>query len=286
MKVTKRIKILLSIFFVISAFALIVVYPKDKELSEFGIPFIKPTPTPFDPFPYSPPSIPEDRSYRTLIVGDSIVESLGANANDLRNALLEYYPENEFVNYNYGYGATNIESLPLRMHEWTKNRTESHPPILESGFDLIVIESFAYNPLSEYKTIEEGLAKHTEVLDEVVKELILKRPETSIAFMTPIAPSRTEFAMGTLDLSLESRAQWVDERIAYIENHKKYAEEKGIPIIDVYEMSLNEDGTANMRYIGNDKIHPSIDGIELMAQAIADFIHENKIYPKTISSPE
>src|SRR4029079_14175817 len=61
-----------------------------------------PAPTPYQ-FPYKNPSISKNGSYRIVIVGDSVVGTLGLNANVLRERLISYYPNSEFVTYNYGY---------------------------------------------------------------------------------------------------------------------------------------------------------------------------------------
>lgn len=237
-----------------------------------------PTPTPYR-FPYKNPVLEKQRSYRTILVGDSITASLGANANKLREDLIDYYPDSEFVNYNYGYGSTNIESLPQRLHEQTTYLGETNPPILKQGFELIIIESFAFNPLSEYP-LEEGLQKQTEVLERSVRDILQEKPHVALAFMTPIAPSLSEFGKGTVDLSPEQRSYWATERIAYIDNHRKFAEDHGIPVIDVYEASLKEDGTVDLRYVADDFIHPSEEGIDLISQEIADYIYENEVFPK------
>ena len=221
-----------------------------------------PTPTPYQ-FPYKTPSIEKNRSYRTVLVGDSITASLGANANRLREHLIEYYPDSEFVNYNYGYGSTNVESLPIRLHEQTKYLGETNPAILKQGFELIIIESFAFNPLSEYP-LEEGLEKQTQVLEQSVRDILREKPNVALAFMTPIAPSLSEFGKGTVDLSPEQRSYWATERIAYVDNHRKFAEDHGIPVIDIYEASLKENGTDDLRYVADDFIHPSEEGIDLI----------------------
>ena len=77
---------------------------------------ITPTPTPYQ-FPYKNPIIPKGQSYRIIIVGDSIVNSLGLNANVLREDLIKYYPDSEFVTYNYGYPSTNVLSLYQRLRD-------------------------------------------------------------------------------------------------------------------------------------------------------------------------
>lgn len=227
------------------------------------------TKIPPSPFPYRIPQVQNSPSYLTALVGDSIINSLGENANQLRLDLIRYYPGHEFVNYNYGYPSTNIESLPGRLDS-----------ILDKDLDLVVIESFGYNPLSQYP-LEKGLKIQTEILDKAVRKIIEKKPDAVIVFMTPIALNREMFGKGVLKLNQEQRNQWVDERIAYINNHTAFAKAHGIPIIDIYQKSLNKNGDGDLKYIDpKDHIHPSNTGITLISQSIADFIFQNKIFPQ------
>lgn len=242
-----------------------------------NMPFI-PSPTPYQ-FPYKNPVIPKNQSYRIVVIGDSMTEWLGLNANDLRLKLIKYYPNSEFVTYNYGYSGTNVLTLPDRLIQRTTNRETQNNPILDQDVDLIIIESFGYNPLSEY-SLEEGLKKQNEVLEKSVRLILSRRPNTSLAFMTPIAPDPINYARGSRDLSQEVRKYWVVERVAYIRNHQKFAESLGIPVIDVYSLSLTKNGTVNRVYISEDNIHPSKAGVELISQAIADYIYNNKIFPE------
>ncbi len=242
------------------------------------IQMVIPTATPYQ-FPYKNPSIPKDRSYRIIVVGDSIVASLGPNANILREDLIKYYPDSEFVTYNYGYPATSILSLYPRLTETTKNGAEQNIAILKQGFELIVLESFGNNPLSQFP-LAEGLQKQNEELEKSVRAILSEKPNIAIAFMTPIALDPVNYARGTVALSPEVRKQWVAERVAYIDNHKKFAEEKGIPIIDVYKASLKPDGEVDRTYISDDFVHPSKKGIELISKTIADYIFNNKIFPQ------
>ncbi|OGM10861.1 hypothetical protein A2W13_00165 [Candidatus Woesebacteria bacterium RBG_16_36_11] len=238
------------------------------------------TPIPFNPYPYQKPTIPKKQSYLTFIVGDSMVKALGKNANELRLDLIKYYPNNEFVNYNYGFSATNILSLPKIFNEGVTVDGETFLPIIKEGFDLIIIESFAYNPLSDF-SIDEGLKKQTETLDYIVKLLIKDHPNSVIAIMATIAPSKKYFAQSVYDISLEERQKWVEERISYINNAIIFAKDRNIPLINVYEKSLTENGEANLKYIDpNDFIHPSDEGIRLISKTIADFIYENRIFPE------
>lgn len=237
-----------------------------------------PTPTPYQ-FPYKNPTIPKNRSYRIIVVGDSIVASLGPNANTLRVDLIKYYPDSEFVTYNYGYPSTSVLDLYSRLTQTTKNGVAENVPILKQGFEFIIIESFGYNPLSQFP-LTEGLKRQNDELERSVAAILSQKPNAALAFMTPLAPDPVNFARGTITLSPTVRKQWVAERVAYINNHRKFAEEKGIPVIDVYKESLKSDGTVDRSYISDDFVHPSQKGIELMSKTIADYIYNNKIFPK------
>ncbi len=263
---------LLLIFVIIVGFIFYLPKPKNIILR------VLPTPTPYQ-FPYKNPTIPKSRSYRIIIVGDSIVNSLGVNANVLREDLIKYYPDSEFVTYNYGYSATNVLSLYKRLTETTKNNGEENVAILKQGFELIIIESFGNNPLSEYP-LQEGLQKQNEELERSVRAILSEKPNAALAFMTPIALDPVTYARGTVSLTPEVRRAWVQERVAYIDNHRRFAEEKGIPVIDVYKASLKPNGEVDRSCISDDFVHPSKKGIELMSKSIADYIFTNSIFPK------
>lgn len=234
----------------------------------------------FNPFPYKIPQVPNKRSYLTFLVGDSIVAALGANDNGLRQDLIKYYPGHEFVNYNYGFPSTNIESLPERLNSNTVNQGTNYQSILSQGFDLIIIESFAYNPLSQYP-LSEGLQKQTDILDQSVRQIIAKNPNAVIAIMTPIAPSKELFAKGVINLTQDQRTSWVNERISYINNAIDFAKSRSIPLINVYAKTLTPNGDGDLKYIDPyDYVHPSAAGIVLMNQTIADFIFQNHFFPQ------
>ncbi|KKQ48606.1 MAG: hypothetical protein US95_C0020G0008 [Candidatus Woesebacteria bacterium GW2011_GWB1_38_5] len=271
----------LTVLFIILIFFLPIVKKSQKlEQTQGNITSKFSTPTPFNPFPYVLPKIPYARSYLTLLVGDSIVGSLGPNADTLRQNLIDLYPDHEFVNYNYGFGSTNITSLPERLTGNTSYRGQEFPAILSQAVDLIIIESFAYNPLSE-KPENENVSKHIQILDESVKKIIQTRPKTAVALMTPIAPNTIFFAKGVYDLSGEERALWAKERIMYIEAVVEYANKNNIPLINVYEKSLTPTGDGDLKYINpDDYIHPSHNGVILMSKTIADFIFTNNIFPE------
>jgi lysophospholipase L1-like esterase len=267
---------LLPLIIIIS---LIFVVSKSFKVNKTDIiPNPSPQPTPYQ-FPYRRPQISKNASYRIIIVGDSIVASLGPNANKLREKLISHYPDSEFVTYNYGYPATNIETLYDRLTKKTANQGGELPAVLEQGFELLIIESFAYNPLSHYP-ISEGLQKQNEILETSIRKILSVKPDVYIVFMTPIAFDTQNFARGTYDLLDETRLDWIKEREAYVKNHKLFAQSHGFPIIDIFELSKNPDGKVNIDLIGADFVHPSVRGVEFISQTIADFIYQNRIFPQ------
>lgn len=211
-----------------------------------------------------------------VMIGDSMTERLG-NSDEIRADLKKYNPDKSVEILNYGFGSTNILSVAERLEKDTFFQ-RTFRPILDIDFDLVLIESFGHNPLSQFP-LEEGLQKQTETLDQIVSTIKSEIPQAKIIFISTIAPSRYHYAEYTVDLTPEKRAAWADERIAYIKNHMNYAKSHNIPLIDIYSESLNSDGELNLDYVlSTDYIHPSPNGIYLISDEIAKFLYENKFY--------
>jgi len=227
---------------------------------------------------YLEPSLKQSDAYTIIFVGDSMIDSLGENFDYLKQDLEDYYPRTVFGLFNYGYGATNILSLDKRLNLKTTYNGKANKAILERELDIIIIGSFGHNPLSEMP-LEDGLRKQVEILDEVVLQLVVEKPNTLIIFLSEFAPSEDNYARGVVDLSSEQRSIWVRERKAYIENHIDYAKNHNIPLINVYEESM-VNGDVDLDYINKDNyIHPSSTGLIFMSEAIADFLYKNAIFP-------
>lgn len=217
---------------------------------------------------------PED--FTIVMVGDSMTEALG-NSDELKKFLSDYYPGKSFEVLNYGFGATNILSVMDRVIQETEHGRKFRP-IGDIDYDLILLESFGENPLSEYK-LEEGLQRQTQELDKIVNILKEANPKGKIVFVATISPNSIIFAQNQVDLSAEKRTEWVKERIAYIKNHIAYAKGHKIPIINIFEKSLMENGDGNPDYISKDDyIHPSPTGIVFISREIADFIYKNNVF--------
>lgn len=212
---------------------------------------------------------PQD--YTIVMVGDSMTETLG-NSDELKKFLSEYYPGKSFEVLNYGFGATNILSVLDRITKETQHG-RTFRPIKNIDYDLILVESFGENPLSQYPQ-EVGLQHQTEELDKIFSVLKETNPRGKIVFVATISPNKQIFAQNQVDLTPAKRADWVNERIAYMKNHIAYAKSHNIPVIDIFDSSLMENGDGNSDYINTtDYIHPSPTGTIFISRQIADFIY-------------
>lgn len=262
----------------------ILIFPLLKEVEKSNLPPLKSSPSP-KPI-VIPTSVKPSDAYTIILVGDSLTQYLGDNTPALRKYLKTYYSDENatpkgkvFGIFNYGFGSTNILSLQDVLENETSFMGQGFQAILKREFDLILIESFANNPLSQLP-LEEGLKKQNEALDKAVRSINETHPNSVIAFVATIAPIRNRYAEGAVVLSPEKRREWADERIAYLKNHIKYANDHNIPLINIYEKSLTKEGDGNIDYINTkDFIHPSPTGIDFISKEIADWIFENKVLP-------
>ena len=225
---------------------------------------------------YVSPKIATASSYTLIFVGDSMTEALGENFDFLRLDLAKYYPKKVFGLFNYGFGSTNILSIQDRLDNSTTYLGKDFPAILDRYFDIILIESSGTNPLSEFP-LAIGLQKQTTALDIMVAKIADTHPNSLIIFIATIAPSQL-YGKGMVDLSPAMRIQWANERRAYIENHISYAKKHNIPLINVYEKTLDKNGLTINKYINTGNyIHPSVKGITLISQTIVDYLYQNNI---------
>jgi len=225
---------------------------------------------------YLPPQIATASSYTLIFLGDSMTEALGENFDFLRLDLAKYYPKKVFGLFNYGFGSTNILSIQNRLDNSTTYQGKNYSAILDRYFDIILIESSGTNPLSEF-SLAVGLQKQTAALDIMVAKIADTHPNSLIIFIATIAPSQF-YGKGVVDLSPAMRIQWANERRAYIENHISYAKRHNIPLINVYEKTLDKNGVAITKYINTGNyIHPSVAGVSLISQMVADYLYQNHI---------
>lgn len=217
------------------------------------------------------------KQFKIILLGDSMTQYLGPTGDEIINQLKKKYPDYKIDIQNYGFGSTNILSAKDRLNIETEFEGIKYSPILITDVNLILIESFGHNPLSQYK-LEEGLSLQNQALTEIVKEIKSKKPQVKIVFVATISPVKNRYGEGAVNLTPEARRSWAEERIAYIKNHIEYAKKNSIPLLNIYEKSLTQNGDGNIDLVNtSDFIHPSTTGIIFISKEIANFISEQKL---------
>ncbi len=240
------------------------------------------TPLPIDTSysSYNKPILAKSDKYNIFLIGDSMTHAFGPRGGIFTELLRKDYPDTNFEVYNYGQAGFNLLQLPKMLDEEEIQTDDGHRlrPVLsgEPTPDLIIIESFGYNPLSDLGE-EEGLKKQDEVLLYVMKKITDRYPDTVIMFSATIAPDKKTYSMSATGADEEGRRAQAEERIMYIKNHMDFAREYNIPVIDTYTPSLDSEGDGDTKYINpDDDIHPSEEGLAHMARIMVRRIQEEK----------
>lgn len=214
----------------------------------------------------SPKPIPSKASYIIAAFGDSMVDTMGENLDYLDKSMMARYPETRFKFYNYGIGSQNVLEANKRFFESFEFRTRNYPPINQINADIIIISSFAYNPLSPYD--------RDEYLNNL-KELVEKAKITGakVYLLAEIAPLKTGFGKGA------GGVNWDDQKtkthvgliITNLDSAVSLAAQTKTPLINAYQKSQIDGKYGNKIYVGtHDGIHPSIEGEIFMAELIAE----------------
>ncbi len=221
------------------------------------------------PSPVPAPSIrpsPGKQSYVIAAFGDSMVDTMGENLDYLDRAMMARYPTTVFKFYNYGIGSQNAVEAAKRFSDQFSYKTRNYPPIDKINADLIIISSFAYNPLSPYD-------KNAYL--ESLKDLITKAKKTKakIYLLAEIAPLKAGFGKGVGGVNWEEGK--VKEQVGYIlqnlDSAVNLAVQTNTLLINAYKKSQVDGKYGNKIYVSShDGIHPSIEGEVFMAELIAE----------------
>ena len=253
------------------------------QLPNIQSPTITPTPTPFVFNSFIPPKIDKKDVYKIAMVGDSMTAALGPHGGGMSEYMNDLYKKEggsqAIIIDNYAV-SSNILSVNKQLDEKLTISEYTFGPLITSDYDLILVESYGYNPLSDFG-IEEGIKKQNEQLKVLMEKLITKMPRTAIIFVTTIAPNIENYARSTQpDNTTAGRKNQAEERISYLKNHNEFAIAHNIPLINIYEKTLTANGDGNTKYINaNDDIHPSFQGIEFIGSEIGNYIYDNQILP-------
>lgn len=242
-----------------------------------------PTPTPFIFTTYAPPKINKKDVYKIAMIGDSMTVSLGPHGGGMSEYMNSLYKKENgsqgIIIDNYSV-SSSILTVDNQITQKATRSEYTFGPLLSGDYEILLIESFGYNPLSEFG-VEGGIQKQNEVLGELMWKLITQKPNMVIIFVATIAPNIDSYGSSTQPNTVAAdRIKQAEERIAYIKNHIEYAKSHNIPLINIYEKSLTENGDGDKKYINqNDDIHPSFLGTEFIGLEIGKFIYDNQILP-------
>lgn len=211
---------------------------------------------------------------KIAILGDSMVDTMGTGLPYLSKQLKVRFPNMEFDLLNYGVGSENIITANDRINNNYVYKDRSYPVLSNLGADIIIIESFAYNPIGDDLS---DLKKQTEMINSIVGKL--KNDKVKIIFLAAISPIKKKFGQGPGGVNWEIDKSWehATKIQTYLENGIKSASEIGLPIIDCYHATLLPNGEGIASYVStHDGIHPSVTGEEFMAAKIAEKLVELK----------
>lgn len=244
-------------------------------------PSASPTPIPTPFHTYTPPTIKPQKVYEIALFGDSMTAALGPHGGPFTEYLNDNYIHSDILTDSYAEGSTNITSLRNRLIQETHFNEWIYKPIIQRPeIDLIIIESFAYNPLSHIQPLELALAEYDRHLSDFLIAITQNMPNTRIIFAATVAPNHQTFARKVSNLSPQDSQIQATERQAYLEHFISYAGEHGIPIINIYKNTLDDKKSGLAKYINpDDNIHPSFAGIELISRTMADFIYDQRTLP-------
>lgn len=216
------------------------------------------------------------KNFTIALLGDSMVDTLGPDLPDLRQQLSKFYPGVNFTLLNYGVGATNIEYGMSRITSGYNYLGKEYPALASQNPDVVVVESFGYNPLPN----EINLDRYWLDLAHVVDALKASVPGAKIVLAATIAPNARTFGDGAAGLSFSptDKQQRVNLIKSYLENAVSFARGEHLPLADAYHASLGSDGNGLESYINQgDHIHYSPAGRSLFSRKVAETIVNNNL---------
>lgn len=205
------------------------------------------------------------------VVGDSMTDLMKPGLPYLKTELKKHYPQAHFSLFNYGVGADNIENGMARIKGSYDYQGRSYSPLIETNPDIVVIESFAYNPFPEEDNL---LLRHWQDLQDFVN-YIKSSTEADIIILATIAPTKEKFGQGPngVNWPIETAYQHAEKINSLLDNTVRFAQSKNLPLVDIYHQTLLDNGEGNPKYINsNDHIHQNEAGNQLIAKHLADKI--------------
>ncbi len=229
---------------------------------------VTPTPSPLPtPTPTPTPPITKKKSYTIAFLGDSMIDTMGPGLPAVNDKLTSTYPATNFTLLNFGVGGTNIDFGIERITNSYTYLGNQIPSLASTHPDIVVIESFAYNPFPVANSID----RHWLALAKAVDTIRGNLPGTKIIIAATIAPNSTAFGDGAPNIafSQQDKIERTNVIKAYLDSTVKFAASQHLPLADAYHASLDSSGDGKLVYInGGDHIHYSDAGRALFAQKV------------------
>ncbi len=233
-----------------------------------------PTPTPeilgvttIAPTPSPTPNVTQKKSYTIAFLGDSMIDTMGPGLPAVTNQLSQTYPATHFTLLNYGAGGTNIDYGIERITNGYTYLGKQIPSLVSMNPDIVVLESFAYNPFPN----ESGVDRHWMALAKAVDTVRKNVPGAKIIIAATIAPNSTAFGDGApgIAFSPQEKIQRTTVIKQYLDSTVKFAASQHLPLADAYHASIGGNGDGILTYINSgDHIHYSDAGRALFAKKV------------------
>ncbi|NMB56720.1 SGNH/GDSL hydrolase family protein [Candidatus Beckwithbacteria bacterium] len=221
----------------------------------------------------SKPSLGSDKNGQATIalIGDSMVDTMGTNLPYLKTSLKNYYPNYQFNLLNYGIGGETVDKGLARVNQNLNYKDRSYNAITASNANIIIIDSFAYNPM-------DNLEDYKQNLQSLINQIRLNN--TTVFFLATIAPLKVDFGKGPLGINWDKDTAYTHATKIQTQMEAAIilAKANGLPVIDCYHQTLQSNGEGIKSYVNSsDGIHPSELGHNFIASQIAYTLALKKI---------
>lgn len=216
-------------------------------------------------------------TYVIALLGDSMIDTLNPYLSDFKTQLSAKYPHYSFGILNFGEGSTDLASGLARLTSPSNYNGKYFPSVLSYKPDVLVIESFAYNPWSNAET---DLNRQWITFAKMVDTVKEKSPDTKILFAATIGPNPYKFGDNSLNWSETQKKEKTDTIKKYLLNLIRFTQSQNMPLADAYSESVDASGNGQTQFItSSDYIHPSKKGATLFFSKIVEGIEKNKLLP-------
>src|SRR5258708_39238953 len=171
---------------------------------------------------------------RVILFGDSMTDTLdfqrGHRFVDLEQALKKLSPELSTQLINHGVAGYNVYDAYTRLTTPIVYRGETLTPVLQTGADLVVLESLAYSHMSN---TQKDLAKFERGHQRIVQTL--QTNGVPVLLLATVAPNRDLYTkyIPTMDRSEKLRLEEYETVMDYFNRFLSFAGNSGLPFVDV-----------------------------------------------------